>query len=836
MMKFGAEQNQLWDAFLKAWPIDRLERMAIEEYSKVGDEDSFIRWMEVRLEEMGSIWGGSAFKFGIYNRKSDKEQPGGRGRSYSDEYAWYSKYGKTATEAFERVRTLVVEVARAAQDGNLSRVDDIDLGNAYKWKIAFHYQNRADPVITPIFSRSHIRAFLGHAADKVKSFPELYRMLRERRAGRDVLEFGSDAWRLAVERLNAGILTVEQAEQYLGDRFGVDNDPTEKIASYTTKNEQELALRRGRKEVRLFLQPPLPSFPGVTVEKHYSADDSRSSNLKAKAPSLAVGNSAILVSVVSLNALAALCDAYEGVDKSAMENPSVIPKEPRMTQPLNQILFGPPGTGKTYKAVEKALAVLDPGYLAAHLGDRTALKGKFDEFMSASRVRFITFHQSFSYEDFVEGIRAADSGDVEGNQGLPQYKVEAGVFRRIAEDALLAKRGGGATGVAPGSKVWKISIDGSGPSKIREECFRLNQMRIGWGDVGDLSKPDRPKEQVKSFDEESFTNRNSIRSFAEEVAVGDIVLCLKSQTSIQAIGIVNGDYKFDPSNSGLWRAFSHVRPVKWLKTDLDVDVLKANGGVRLTLKTLYPLWRIDPADALSLADIKLASASNEPAPYVLIIDEINRGNVSRIFGELITLLEDSKRDGQSEALPVILPYSRKEFRVPDNLYIIGTMNTADRSLTGLDVALRRRFRFEEVPPDETELADIVVDGVSIEDVLSSINDRIEILLDRDHRVGHTYFLPLKDDTTLTRLAAIFEREILPLLQEYFYGDWERIHWVLNDHCKPEAVRFILRPPISAVELFGDDVAEKLDDRRWTINRSAFNNIESYRSIVAVAKN
>jgi 5-methylcytosine-specific restriction endonuclease McrBC GTP-binding regulatory subunit McrB len=161
--------------------------------------------------------------------------------------------------------------------------------------------------------------------------------------------------------------------------------------------------------------------------------------------------------------------------------------------------------------------------------------------------------------------------------------------------------------------------------------------------------------------------------------------------------------------------------------------------------------------------------------FVLIIDEINRGNVSQIFGELISLIEDDKRLGAREALEATLPYSKEKFGVPQNLYIIGTMNTADRSVEALDTALRRRFSFEEMSPDATQLTDYVIGDFQMADILTAINTRIEKLLDRDHQIGHSYLM-VKD---LDTLKTVFRNKIIPLLQEYFFGDYGKIGLILG---------------------------------------------------------
>jgi 5-methylcytosine-specific restriction protein B len=166
----------------------------------------------------------------------------------------------------------------------------------------------------------------------------------------------------------------------------------------------------------------------------------------------------------------------------------------------------------------------------------------------------------------------------------------------------------------------------------------------------------------------------------------------------------------------------------------------------------------------------------ESAPnYLLIIDEINRANIAKVFGELITLIEDDKRLGERNALELRLSYSGDKFGVPPNLYIVGTMNTADRSIALLDLALRRRFSFVEVTPDPSLLDSIA--GINLAELLKKLNEKIELLLDRDHRIGHSYFMKA---TNASELHFAWYRRVLPLLQEYFYNDSERLYALLGD--------------------------------------------------------
>jgi 5-methylcytosine-specific restriction protein B len=181
---------------------------------------------------------------------------------------------------------------------------------------------------------------------------------------------------------------------------------------------------------------------------------------------------------------------------------------------------------------------------------------------------------------------------------------------------------------------------------------------------------------------------------------------------------------------------------------------------------------------------------------VIIIDEINRGNISNIFGELITLIEEDKRIGSQNYTPVKLPYSKELFGVPNNLFIIGTMNTADRSVEALDTALRRRFSFIEMNPEPAKLSTVEFKcaGIDLETLLSAINNRIEKLLDKDYCIGHSYFMTIKNrQSPLEEIKIIFQNKILPLLQEYFYGDWGKILLVIGKEfveTKENTIKFL----------------------------------------------
>ncbi|MDB5227003.1 MAG: hypothetical protein JWN78_1196 [Bacteroidota bacterium] len=431
-------------------------------------------------------------------------------------------------------------------------------------------------------------------------------------------------------------------------------------------------------------------------------------------------------------------------------------KEKSNNTPLNQILFGPPGTGKTYNTINKALEIIGENIEGKTRKEITDL---FNVKVKEKLVVFTTFHQSMSYEDFIEGIKPVE------NDGKVTYEIVDGIFKRLSLKA--------------------------GSKSTLDFYSAYNSF-------------------VKSVDSEEFFE-------------------LKTKTNKPFWVSVN-------SNGNLNIYTTNAKNYQGPMTKERLEKF-ANG------ENTFMGWEGYATGVIShlKENFKLSDKveDNTQKKFVIIIDEINRGNISQIFGELITLIEDDKRTGKDEALEVVLPYSKKKFSVPSNLYIIGTMNTADRSVEALDAALRRRFCFEEISSqpelvspqrkiwelwwkhkdvkweddpykgEENELygllgitADfdsdskiwnkmyaegrsesqvnyfnhVAITGINLEDVLRVINKRIEKLLDKDHQIGHSYFMSVKSINDLKRA---FQNKIIPLLQEYFFGDYGKIGLVLG---------------------------------------------------------
>ena len=834
----------IWDDFLSRWPLENLSKMTLREYSGTGDRDCFTYWLEVRTERLGSIWGGSSFKFGVYARKDHTPKPSEGGVTYTVDYAWITKYGQTQEEAFAKVLGEVVTVAQAARRGDLQAVDAADLGPVIKWKIAFLYQDRGHPTILNIFKLEHLREALG--SDQELPPSQMHPKLVAGRDDKQILEYGDELWN-KIQEAEAALLTTKVAQQFFqeSDRFAPVKPPTERMAGFRLRNDRQIALALDNKTPTFYLSTgawigTVSASLSSIVE--YAPDKSRSSNITANAPALAIGNAVVKVTVPSLAALVQLCDAYEGTEPSSSADLRVVGPQPVHSDhiPLNQILYGPPGTGKTYRTIQEALRIVAPGFLQAHSQDRPAQKRKFDELVRAEHVRFITFHQSFSYEDFVEGIRP-----VPDESGQLKYEPVDGLFKLMCDTAQVQVTKQSEVPPSPEKRtIWKMSLGNTqleDESDIYEECITNGYALLGYGssiDFNGCQSAEDVQKRYKAAGSSVAVSDYAVKSvllFVQKMNVGDLVVVTDGNFKFRAIGQVTGSYEYAPRQDTS-EGFAQKRKVKWLrvyKPSLPYSRILKKQFVQRTLYELRPgtLDQEKFKDLLAGADAGEGAAESErgsPTPKVLIIDEINRGNVSRIFGELITLLEESKRKGQPEALEVVLPYSGDTFSIPDNVYLIGTMNSTDRSLTGLDIALRRRFSFVELPPQPELLDEMVLEGIGIGDLLRAINERVEVLLDREHRIGHAYFLPLKSSPTLDVLASIFRRQILPLLQEYFFEDWSRIRLVLNDHRKPDAHhRFIERPGRTVEEIFGAGHEIQVADDRWILNENAFKFAASY---------
>lgn len=431
----------------------------------------------------------------------------------------------------------------------------------------------------------------------------------------------------------------------------------------------------------------------------------------------------------------------------------------------NIILCGTPGTGKTYSTVLYAVSIIEEKPInAVKAEDYAAVFNRYLKYKDDGLVAFTTFHQSFGYEEFIEGIRPVVSSEENAESGREiEYEVHDGIFKSFCNSAIYGK------------------------ASSNEENFE------------------------KAWDALISTTKQNGNKYIFTRQTGSQI-----QTQLVSDTVFRVNWQSEQNAHNDLTMTTIVK--QWLSV---IDRSSLSGGSR---------WLYDARQAVidelnKKYGLKYIEQQSFKRNRVFIIDEINRGNISKIFGELITLLEPSKRIGAKEQLRAILPYSGQNFGVPDNVYLIGTMNTADRSIALIDTALRRRFSFIEMQPESSTLTDVLVDGIDISEMLDTLNKRITVLLDREHTIGHSYLLPLKVDPTIENLSEIFENTIVPLLQEYFYDDYEKIQLVLGDNQKPDdSTRFVIKKT-DAVKLFGN--ADIDFPEYYEINRAAFKRIDAY---------
>lgn len=854
--------HQLKASFIQEWPLSRIQNMTLEEYTNL-DKTSFCYWVEAVTTDVGSIWGGSAYKFGIFKRRNLESTTSKENLLTDGEYGWAKKYGTTKEIAFQNIKNILLAIIENTQNNTIENIDEIDLGDAYKWKIAFLY---GDFNIINIFkNESLVEAAnsLGYTGTS-KKFTDLYRfMLPLKQPEQDFFNFTAELWQqtsLANPTRYWLYAPGENAnkwdEFYEKGIFAIGWDDLGDLSQYKSRNEIKNALvaayggegdkkndvsanddflnrinigdiiivKRGRSQLLGYGQVTSDNFfdendgdfknrrkvdwklKGIWNVNHslvlktltditkYAAEDTNYSKYYEKLLAIMKGenykqayldylstiyseNSGTKTSYVKaieilskllnynifeVNELLQLQELYDDLIKEQRntEGNYFHPEAPSYGQngfysasiktyidfhkkqkdnsmntssnnnsPLNQILYGPPGTGKTYNSINKAIEIINPAFDLSQ--DRKIVKDEFDRLVGLGQIAFTTFHQSMSYEDFIEGIKPKVEEDINENKQVV-YEIEDGIFKRLANKAKT-------TNTSINSNTSQYSFDDAWDDLISEAEQNIER---GTPETLKIQTPNLGLKIVE------ITERGNLR--------------LKPIYSEDA-------REYTVSYSRVKR-LHEVFPDLSIVKNIDKEFRAVIGGSN---STAY--WSI-----LNILNPKIIANSNNinntkespSTPFVLIIDEINRGNISSIFGELITLIEDSKRLGQMEELEVLLPYSKTKFGVPSNLYIIGTMNTADRSVEALDTALRRRFSFVEMMPDEKVISEKKFTDYDRAKIMNVINQRIEVLLDRNYTLGHSYFIKADFKNS-------FENEIMPLLQEYFYNDYGKIGLVLG---------------------------------------------------------
>lgn len=772
--------SELYDEFLNRYPLDSLHEMTLDEYSNT-DRTSFCFRLESKTQELGSIWGGSSYKFGIYRYAKTPKGTGGWLRS-DDMYAWYGKYGDSREEAYARVNSLVTEVATLASKGDFESIDYIDLGPAVKWKIAFLYSNRS---LVGIFNPDMLRAAARSKGIDVTDvrLSALHRELMQLKPkDMDVFEYSEHLWTEAKKEIEntRNVWLYSPGE----NAYNWDNDRERNIMSIGWCDIGNLLQYKSKNDIKKALQSAYDS------DKEYGSNSKCcydfAHNIKAGDIVIARKGVTGILGVGTVQSdymFAPELEEFPNVREvswlhtGCWWSPEQMPRNTlvrkdfnfynyamqliyaeNMNHPLVKllrtkkqiVLQGAPGTGKTYKTSELAVRLCSPQF--AQWDDRKALMDEYRRLSDEGRVGFVTFHQSLDYEEFIEGLRPEPVQP----SGIT-YTPQPGIFTRMAYNAFMAavkKQDSTVNDLMDFDEAVQQMIDDISSGRLTQLSTKTGQTLNG------LSVSPQKNIRFKAGGERHYTasisrlkalyqHYNSTESLDQMANIHDGIR--------DVIGGCNA--------SGYWAVLHEIvgRMEAFNKenTDETITAIDAESPEMPQMASLMDELMNRP---------ELLDAENADA-YVLVIDEINRGNVSKVFGELITLLESDKRIGEENALSVILPYSRRRFGVPSNLYIIATMNTADRSIGYLDYAIRRRFGFETLVSDRSVLESYPYESEQLRQSTLDLYDKVSEIMRKnvnpsfdaaDLMPGHSYFLAKDRDSLKIKL----QFEIKPLLQEY----------------------------------------------------------------------
>lgn len=467
------------------------------------------------------------------------------------------------------------------------------------------------------------------------------------------------------------------------------------------------------------------------------------------------------------------------------------------TYPLNQILYGPPGTGKTYftKAYAVAIELNQNVEYWLRKENRAALIVEYNKLILEERVKFCTFHQSMSYEDFIEGIKPVIKGEI-------SYEITSGILLEFIEKFRTTQTINQINNLGTGKNLTELELETIAKDvdhasfekeiyngKIQKEYFEV-AIKIFFIEFYSTVIKWPPILGKRSSSPFSISKHESTAEIFSE-----------------------NSYPFDEekdSKIAIDNTYGVERAVTYYKLKSGFDTVKVKGkpdpheNAAIYIGAFIWKWF-----NIVFKDVKfenILSKNKADKKIILIIDEINRGNIAAIFGELITLLEESKRLSKPDETKVTLTYSKVPFCLPSNLYIIGTMNTADRSVEALDTALRRRFSFIEMPP-RPEIFEEEIDGIDLNKLLTALNQRISALKDADHTIGHAWFIGCENKRDI---LTVMVDKVIPLLREHFYNENEKLEAVIGEQ--------FFDSPQTDVKFLGNRKGEKVNLIKHLISR------------------
>ena len=825
------ELYALKQEFLNSWPIEKLEIMTLDEYTNLDKEDSFCYWVEQKTKSLGDVRGGSSYKFGIYKMADTSKTEKANNRDNNGDYAWHNKYGDSQQEAFGTIKSTIIKIAKSAQNNNLEDIDIIDLGNSYKWKIAFLYSNFNVLNIFKLDALNFIATSLDlDFSDKTSVSGFSKKILKSKPKDKDYFIWSNYLWNQYEESLKSTqywLYCPGKNAEYWDEFFdksimALGWDKIGEISQYNSKDE-----------IRKALKSP---FNGIANKSDYVNANYDFANTMQVGDIVIVkeGRDKLLGHGVVTSdyffdeqrALFKSCRKVNWESKGewntslslglkTLKNITKDESEYNNDNKLYEYLMRIMNTKNTDKLVDEYIIYLEElGYAALTVD---IYSNNFDYCLNSYIKKYDvnvlkTKHyktlSETSLETYIENTHPIHEGKGWSNF-TSFFEKKLKLIERLIPSKnriLYGPPGTGKTFYLKDQLFDKYTTKQT--SITNEQNFEKVISGCSWWQVIAIALLDIGTSKVSDiFDHEWVQKKASLSSSKTIRPTLWGQLQCHTINECEYVNVTNRQTPliFNKTEDSYWEILEDqveelVPELYNLKDSVenynpDPDIIIKNYDfVTFHQSFAYEdfiegIKPISPEEGEESSDLGYRiengvfkelciRAKNDPDNrYAIFIDEINRGNVSAIFGELITLIETDKRQGSKNEMTIKLPYSKTDFSVPSNLDIYGTMNTADRSVEALDTALRRRFEFKEMMPNYNVLEEEVVKGVELKTLLQTINERIEILIDRDHTIGHSYFVGVD---TEQKLVNAFNNKIVPLLQEYFYGDYGKIGLVLGN--------------------------------------------------------